>query len=300
MKLFLSKIAVRLFITLIGLLTFVGFFTNHFKNKHDAFYVKLLDKTDKGLIIGDSRALQGINPEYLSFPTFNFAFTIGHSPFDNSYLKLIQKKIDTNSKIKRHHIISITPWSLLSPEKVIEDINPYFSENLTLQFTNPNWEYILKYWDLSIVNSLKLLRNKSFTTDLGWNNQNIDSTELYREYPRRVKEKIENYKHKYNKQNLTIESHRVKNLLNIIQYMKKTGKVTIVRLPVSAEMLKLEKERFANFENLCLEISNKYAVKFIDLTDFKIQTTDGNHIWGFEVPKIMKELESRIHGVSKL
>jgi hypothetical protein len=295
MNLFLSKLVLRLIASILGLIIFIGLFTNYLKNKYDPFYIKLLNKTDRGLILGDSRALQGMNPECLTLPTFNFAFTIGHSPFDDSYLKLIHKKVDTISKVKRHHIICVTPWSLIYPEKTDQDINPYFSEKLNLPFTNPNWEYILKFWDLSFVNSLKLLRSKSYTTNFGWNNQNIDSNELYREYPRRVIEKIQNYKSKYKKQNLTIESHRVKNLINIISFLKKTGSISIVRLPVSKEMLELENQMFPKFKVLCNKISTDNNIHFVDLTDFHIQTTDGNHIWGPEVSKVMRELNLRIY-----
>ena len=294
MKLFLSKLFLRLITAVVGLILFTGFFTNYFKNKFDPYYVKLLNKTDRGLILGDSRALQGINPECLNFPTFNFAFTIGHSPYDDSYLKLIIKKVDTISKVKRYHIISLTPWSILNPENADQDINPYFSEKLNLPFTKPNWEYIAKFWDLSFVNSLKLLRSKGYTTNFGWNNQNIDSSELHKEYPRRVREKIQNYKSKYNKQKITLESHRVKNLINIIEFMKKTGSISIVRLPVSKEMLELENQMFPSFNDLCIELAKGNNIEFVNLTDLHIQTTDGNHIWANEVPKVMHELNLRI------
>ena len=294
MKLFLSKLLMRLIASVVGLILFTSFFTNYAKNKYEPYYVKLLNKTDKGLILGDSRALQGINPECLNFPTFNFAFTIGHSPFDDSYLKLIRKKVDTTSKVKRHHIISVTPWSILNPENTDQDINPYFSEKLILPFTNPNWEYIYKFWDLSFVNSLKLLRNKGYTTNFSWNNQNIDSSELYKEYPRRMREKIQNYKLKYKVQNLTLQSHRVKNLINIIKYLNKTGSISIVRLPVSKEMLELENQIFPDLNDLCNKLAKGNKIEFINLTDLDVQTTDGNHIWGDEVPKVMQQLELRM------
>ncbi len=294
MKLFLLKIFSRLVIAFICLIVFVGLFTNYVKNQYDPYYVKLLGKTDRGLILGDSRALQGIDPEKLDFPTFNFAFTIGHSPYDDSYLKLILKKVDTLSKGKRHHIISVTPWSLISPENLNQDINPYFSENLKYNFSNPNWEYIIKYWDLSFINSLKLLRNKAHTSDFGWNNQNMGEEELKREYPRRVREKIDNYKSKYKKQALSLSSHRMQNLIHIINFLEKTGEISILRLPISKEMQELENQFFPNFNYLLSNLEIEDKIDFVDLTYLDIQTTDGNHIWGEDVPKVMRELNSRI------
>jgi hypothetical protein len=43
-----------------------------------------------------------------------------------------------------------------------------------------------------------------------------------------------------------------------------------------------------------IEISKNFNAKYINLTDLEIQTTDGNHIWYKEVPKVTKELAKRL------
>jgi hypothetical protein len=254
--------------------------------------VKLLAPSKGGLILGDSRALQGIDPDQFDFPIENFAFTIGHSPYDASYIKLLRKKIPQGRGFK--HLVCVTPWSLINNTGRQEDLNPFFTERLKLPLFNPNFEYISKYMDLSLTNLLNLIPSNAITTDNGWLKQGMDSVDLYREYPRRVKEKVENYERKYPVMKLNLKTQRVQNLLEIIFLLKESGSVDIIRLPISDEMLKLENRRFPEFNHLLLEIAKAANSNYINLTDMTVQTTDGNHIWYKEVERVSKELNKRM------
>lgn len=264
------------------------------RNRIDPYYTKLIAQAQAGIIIGDSRANHGLNPEFLDFKIDNFAFNIIYSPYDKSYLNLITKKIKSTSN--NTHIVSVTPWSLLKDSLNIKDLNPYFAENLKFPFINPNWEYTFGYIDLSIYKLLQLFpSNATFTTDCGWLKQEIDSSTLEKEYPDRLKKTIENYTSKYTDSVITINTERVKNLINIIRFLKKSGSVYVVRLPISKEILDLENKKFPEFNSLLNDIvfisgSNS----FIDLTNMNIQTIDGVHIWINDVKKVSKELNSRI------
>jgi len=191
-------------------------------------------------------------------------------------------------------LVSVTPWSLLNNTKSLGDVNPFFSEKLQLPFYNPNFEYISKYMDLSLTNLLKLLSSHAFTTDNGWLKQEMDSADLYREYPRRVKEKVANYESKYSNLVINLKTQRVQNLLEIIFLLKQSGNVNILRLPVSKEMLDLENRRFPRFNQLLQEIAELSNSGYIDLTDMNVQTTDGNHIWYKEVERVSKQLTLRM------
>jgi hypothetical protein len=294
MRIFLIKLFRIIFLTTVVFLISLLSISSLLKNSIDPFYIKLLGKTDNALILGDSRALQGIDPTYLPFMAENFAFTIGHSPYDKSYLKLIKKKVDTSTKVIGRHIVCVSPWSLVKIETDSNDINPFFSENLKLPLCNPNIEYLFKYTDLRFVSLLKLLRSNSISNNLGWLKIEMSEIELRKEYKRRVREKINNYKVKYDNHNLDSSTARIENLKAIIQFLKKTGNVCLVRLPVSNEMLELEKMYFTEFDNLLIEISKTFNLDYINLTDLEIQTTDGNHIWYKEVPKVTKELAKRL------
>lgn len=292
MKIFLSKLLKIFLLTLTVLFSLISITTHLLRNRLDPYYVKLLERSKGGLILGDSRALQGLDPDQFDFPLENFAFTIGHSPYDRSYIKLIKKKVPKGEGFQ--HIVSVAPWSLINISGQQEDINPFFSESLKLPLIKPNFEYISKYMDLSFTNLLQLLPSHAFTTDKGWLRQGMDSVDLYREYPRRVKEKIANYETKYPKVGIDIETQRVQNLLEIIALLKESGNVTIIRLPVSRDMMELENRRFPEFNRLLHSIAELSSSSYIDLTDMEVQTTDGNHIWYKEVQRVSKELNSRL------
>lgn len=292
MKLFLIRFSKILGLTILLLLVAISALTYLLRNRIDPYYVKLVSHATGGIILGDSRALQGLDPEQFDFNIDNFAFTIGHSPFDKSYIKLIQKKVGSGSN--NQHIISVDPWSLINDTSNKEDRNPFFSEKLQFPLLEPNFEYIYKYIDLRLVTLLKLFSSSAITSDKGWLRQGMDSNELFREYPRRVKEKVENYKRNYPFSAIHLKSSRVQNLLEIIRFLKKSGRVVIVRLPVSREMMNLENARYPGFNSLLEEISTNSSCKFIDLTDMDIQTTDGNHIWYKEVARVSSELNLRI------
>jgi hypothetical protein len=185
MNIFLFKILKIFLLTFILIFALISVTTHLLRNRLDPYYVKLLAPSKGGLILGDSRALQGLDPDQFDFPIENFAFTIGHSPYDASYIKLIRKKIPKGRGFQ--HLVSVTPWSLINNIGSKEDFNPFFTESLKLPLFNPNFEYISKYMDLSLTNLLNLIPSKAITTDKGWLKQGMDSADLYREYPRRVK-----------------------------------------------------------------------------------------------------------------
>lgn len=294
MRHFLIRILRLTMISLIIFLLVLITLTKLLEYKIDPFYNKLTSTTDKGLILGDSRALQGIDPDYLGFSAENFAFTIGHSPYDRSYIKLIKKKLKTPQKKHRTHIICVSPWSLLTNNQDTSDLNPYFSENLSLPFLNPNLEYLVKYVDFNFAKLNQLIASKQISKKNGYLMVKMEILEWRREYPRRVKEKIERYTEKYPIEKLTLESSRVHNLKEIINYLQLTGDVFITRLPTSPEMLILENVRFPNFNQLMNRLSKIESVNYINLSDMQIRTTDGNHIYSLDVPLVSRQLDIRV------
>jgi hypothetical protein len=294
MRYFLIKLLRLATISFFIFFTFLIVILSHLKYRIDPFYNKLTSATEKGLILGDSRALQGLDPKYLRFPSENFAFTIGHSPYDKSYIKLIKKKLNNIEIKNRTHIVCVSPWSLLTNNKDHLDLNPYFTETLSLPLFNPNFEYLFKYVDFNFTQLNKLISSKQISKKNGYLMVEMDSGELQREYPRRVKEKIENYTAKYPFEILTLESSRVLNVTKIINFLQMTGDVHIVRLPVSPEMLKLEILRFPNFNHLMNQLSKNESVNYINLSDMKIRTIDGNHIYYKDVPRVSCQLDTLI------
>lgn len=68
----------------------------------DPFYIRFTTPQQESLILGTSRAAQGLQPKVFdsisSLDIYNYAFTIGHSPYGKTYLNSIKKKIRENTK----------------------------------------------------------------------------------------------------------------------------------------------------------------------------------------------------------
>ena len=85
----------------------------------DAFYGRFASPPAGSLILGTSRAAQGIRPAVLAArlggqfegPLLNYAFTLTHSPYGPAYLASIRRKLRPEV---RHglFIVAVDPWSL--------------------------------------------------------------------------------------------------------------------------------------------------------------------------------------------
>ena len=85
----------------------------------DAFYGRFASPAAGSLVLGTSRAAQGIRPAVLAArlagqfegPLLNYAFTLTHSPYGPAYLASIRRKLRPGV---RHglFIVAVDPWSL--------------------------------------------------------------------------------------------------------------------------------------------------------------------------------------------
>ena len=79
--------------------------------KTDPFYLRFTNTNSTNLLLGTSRVAQGIQPkvinEILDIESYNFAFTVAHSPFGEVYNQAIFKKLNTNIK-KQVFIIGVS------------------------------------------------------------------------------------------------------------------------------------------------------------------------------------------------
>ena len=111
MKKFLLKMLVWL-VPVIALHLFLGSFAG---GNTDTFYRRFTSPKQSNLILGNSRAAQGIQPAYLKSLNgenfYNFSFTIFDSPYGETYLKAVQEKIKPGTK-SGNFIITVDPWSV--------------------------------------------------------------------------------------------------------------------------------------------------------------------------------------------
>lgn len=279
-----------------------------FDGNTDPYYMKLTDSDANSLVLGGSRASEGIIPHVLDsiFPkdteiqSFNFAFTNSDSPYGEVYLKAIKRKLQSQDK-KGVFLLSIHPWNISSlTQNPHDSIDLRESELVLNEVTNvtsfPNLDYITGYYGFGWGNPiLKKGENKifeklkdkqlskqgkwSFVHDDGWLqviSMMNDSVDL-KKYENKS---IENYMAAEKTAQYQLSNYRINYLKKTIDYLKKHGEVYLVRFPVNDKIVTFENDRFPTFNRLIDEMTKDHQIRYLDFSnvsnDYKY--SDGNHL----------------------
>jgi hypothetical protein len=282
------KFSVAVLILFFG---FLYFYLKKFEPYIDSNYARLTKLHNEGLVIGTSRAAIDIEPSFLKQNLYNFSFTIDATPFDNSYRDLIKKyhqtqKYDSN----RIHLVTVDPWALSSVIGKEKLINDGFTSKLNLSIMDPNWEYIFKFANLSIweINNVSMNTNRNlFVNSTGRLVKPMTEAFLNKDFDRKIKVKLENYRNGDLYNSGSISEGKLSNLRAIIDYLKKDGKVYLIRLPVTNQMLELENKLSPDFNQRMFDVSKLYSIPYIDFMPYNhlFRTSDGHHLWDGEIKK---------------
>ena len=292
MKRFIVKIIFFLSIVVISFI----FILTKANGYTDPFYLRFTTPRQANLIIGTSRAAQGLLPEVfkdiLNIDIYNYAFTIKQSSFGPVYYRSIKKKIDTETK-NGIFIVTVDPWSISSITENPNDSLSFRELNLCLDNTNsvnnkPNFSYLIQNLRGKYISIIFPPLKTMFLHDDGWLevSPDMDST-LVR---KRSKSRIKGYKEislpKSNFSNI-----RLQYLIKTISFLKNYGKVYLVRLPIHPQLMEVENELMPDF-NYIIKDASDISDKYLDLTSLnnKFIYTDGNHLYkesGKEVSKII-------------
>jgi len=285
MKIFLIK-SFSFFLIIILLLTL---FLYRYGGYVDYFYNKFTTPKASSMIIGDSRALQGIQPAIINknfnnkefdLPMFNYSFTIAQGLMGSLYRKSILKKIDTNTK-NGLFIIAINPW-MLGSKKENNNFKGVFKErgtpphNMNFVSMNPNFEYLLKNYNYFHFKAV--FRKKSFLHKDGWleeNNLPKDSL-VFKDWKKNQINMftgfIEGYK---------VSEFRKKSLDTLIKDLKKHGRVYLVSTPIDKDLLEIENRFYPDFDrdmDVVSKLNNISYLNFNKSNTQKYATYDGHHI----------------------
>lgn len=250
----------------------------------DPFYMRFTTAQKSNLIIGTSRAAQALRPDVfedsLGKTFFNYAFTLPHSPFGETYLNSIKKKLDKTVK-NAVFIVTVDPWSISASGEDPNDSLQFQERRLCLGTTsfvnmNPNFEYLIENFRGKYYTFLKTKKSDTYLHSDGWLevNYEVDSITNLNNILSKVaiqkNEKLPLY---------NFSRVRLKQLENTITYLKNYGRVYLVRLPVHDKMFLVDESLMPNFDNIisrAISLSDGY----FDMTplnaDFKY--TDGNHV----------------------
>lgn len=252
----------------------------------DASYLKFTSPKQTNLIIGTSRAAQGLQPqvfnEILETDKFyNYAFTLLQSPFGSVYYQSIQKKIDTT----QHNgifIITVDPWAISSDSKTPNDSTSFREAKLMLATTSdvncsPNFEYLYNNLGGKYHKILFPINSKMYLHDDGWLELNLRTDSIT--INKRTKARIKHYRTKTLLQ-YHFSEFRLKYLIKTIEKCNKYGQVFIIRLPISEQMMDIENKLMPDFDTKIKE-AIVLSKGYLDMTkeNNSFTYTDGNHLY---------------------
>lgn len=299
MKKFILKSSqiVAIIIATYGLL---GFFADGYT---DPFYLRFTSPKQHSLILGTSRAAQGIRPNVLDtllkkrnekLPIFNFSLTLLDSPYGETYYRAIQAKLDKNTK-HGLFVVAIDPWSISSRSDFNDEIETKeVLSKITYFNQNPNYDYLINAYNKPIFSVIiDKFKKKSplLLHENGWLEVSVPMDK--KSIETRAEDKLKQYK-----QNLSIykiSPSRINWLEKTISLLKKHGNVVLVRIPVGEQILSLEKELYKPFDSLiAATFKNTPYLNFVEEGN-TYQFVDGNHLYKESAKRFSIELAKKIN-----
>lgn len=248
----------------------------------DPYYLKFTTPKQGSLILGSSKALQGLNPEpmkeILNKGIYNYAFDISKSPFGPKYLESIKRKLSSKSR-QGIFVITVDCWSIFSKTDGPNDIQNFIENNtcvgeMTVVDQFPNFYYLSNYMSGKYY---KILSRPAVTLlhDNGWLEVSLDMDSI--SVVRRTKKTLLEYE-KYVEE-YRFSKVRLDYLVKTVDYLNDFGDVYLVRLPISPQLMKIENRLAPNFNNL-MQLPAERSCGFLDLTakNSLFFYTDGVHL----------------------
>jgi hypothetical protein len=262
----------------------------------DPFYARFTTPQQQSLIIGTSKAAQGIRPDALKkvledHSIFNYAFTVAHSPYGPAYLKGIKRKLSEKTT-DGIFIVTVDAWSIADSgedpnDETQFDENKSFLNNLGTVSAKPNIPYLLSYYKNSYA---KIFERDTiaFLHDDGWFEISVNmNSEIV---DQRIKNKSASLKKKRAK--FRFSQTRLSYLYKTIVYLQEHGEVYLVRLPVHPNLTEVDTAVIPEFDNLMSELSQKTEVPYLDLSgeNENYTYTDGIHLYKDSAAEVSRSI----------
>lgn len=266
----------------------------------DPFYRRFTTPRASSLILGSSRAAQGLRPSAFAsmdstyHTPFNFAFTVLHSPYGEAYLQLIEKKMRPGGRSL--FILEVNPWTLSArKEGVLRESRTFTRSIIIVNNLSPNVDYLLRSGASSPSSHLWSSwrpsgQVKRYLHPNGW--FEVDMKEpATRE---KIAEKIADYRgHTEVWENSAYRWHYLRKTVDMLS---SHGRVVLLRLPVSPEMRALEGQYMPDFDARVQRVADASDVTYINLISAsgEYRTTDGNHLWKPDILDLTERVEDSV------
>ena len=296
MKTFVLK-AVLFVVVLIG---FFFLILSQADGYTDPFYLRFTTPKQENLIIGTSRAAQGLQPsafkEICNIEIYNYSFTSYDSPFGETYLNSIKNKVEKRGK-NGIFIITVDPWSLSSELEKPNDYKNFRELKSCLANTKnvnkkPNFEYLLKNLKGEYFKTLFLKNKNVFLHNDGWLEVSVDMDN--ESIIKRTKNKMDYYRENILPKS-NFSSLRLEYLQQTISFLNQYGKVYLVRLPIDSELMSIENELMPEF-NTVIEKVTSTTKGYFNLTKYNNDFIyiDGNHLFKKDGKTVSKKIANWI------
>ena len=302
MRTFLRKTAIALLIAALFHVA-AGFLAD---GTTDGSYLRFTTSKQRSMILGGSRAAQGLHPSVFndrayagSFdgPLYDFAFTLAHSPYGATYLHAINEKLDTSAR-NGLFILQVDPWLLSNTSDTL--IEPEADRTLGKQLTwnaRPNYEYLLRYWDRGWgALGHWPMGDPDTTTEVMPDGRLALHVPMERDTVlKRTQRRTLTYRDEY-LPNRRLSLMRLDYLRRTIGLLSPHGAVVLVRLPVGRAIGNMEDAFAPEFNYLIGQLAASTGAAFINLDTLPATFTDGNHLDEASGLRVTEALRNAILG----
>ena len=282
----------------------------------DPFYLRFTTPARPSLIIGTSRAAQGIVPSELKSviadlgfqgPMLNFAFTLLHSPYGPVYFDAVKEKLapDTRNGL---FIAMVDPFPLSTPSPTPNDPATFREAKSRLSRmkgsingTHPNLSYFFGLthgWGAILTSRLDYLRHprKRLHAD-GW----LEITVPHDPKNTRIRFKRKLADFKKNATQFRPSAARREYFEKTVCLLTKHGTVFIVRMPAWKQLITIENQLMPDFDEFIQGVSNRCGAPFEDFSGDgkKYEFTDGSHLYKTGARAFTRDLAARIRSLSR-
>ncbi|SFT41641.1 hypothetical protein SAMN04489724_0661 [Algoriphagus locisalis] len=252
----------------------------------DFYYQRFTTGKQSSLIIGDSKAAQGIVPSILNeninssknVDFYNYSFTANNSPFGKYYSESVLNKVYNTSG--NYFIVCVDIWAFLvskdKPSDFIEKDG--FISMVTNPNQNPNFLYMLFHFNRSFYDII--LRNLDHSYfklhDDGWLELKLPMDKV--SIRDRHLEKLNSIK--IQSESLIFSESRFNEFSMLVNNLNELGKVFLVKLPVSDSVMQYEDKIYPDLERRIQEFSLNSNIQYFEFDSISSNYvyTDGLHL----------------------
>jgi hypothetical protein len=272
----------------------------------DDYYVRVASPRQTGLIVGTSRAAQGLVPAELdaralgaSAAPYNFAFASSLTRYGRAYFEAIERKLaEPTTGQTGVFLLEVSPLAISVDTTDATEFpeQQTFMGKLRTFSANPNVEYPFyaarRGYDI-IDRMVRRWRGtgRLFLHDDGW--LEVKPVADASIEPN-IQQKLVDYAQTFSVSRHSAE--RSEYLERTIVRLSPRGRVALVGMPIDPRLRALERAYMPDFEGRMRALAERRGATYVDLSDLdaRVVTNDGNHLRQDWARAVSRELSARL------